>query len=265
MIQNAEKEKRLVPHSGQTIVEPTGGNTGTGLAILGVPRGYRVLLVVPDNYVSKQRLDLLRLRGAEVMLSDHREGNDSHIRLVERLCRENPKYVWLNQFENPANSQVHFEKNGMELVNQVDKLDVFLTGIGSGGTMTGVGRRLRRTWPRIALIGVQPDGCDVKRGHAIPHRIQGWAVGLLPKIFDHSLVDCYVSVSYEQAVETLIGLAKHEGLLVGLSAAANVSAALAIARTEFREHAIATIAPDGGRNYPDYVSEWLSVLDQGRS
>lgn len=251
MVLDAERQGRLSPGSQQTLIEPTGGNTGVGLTLVAAQRGYRTLLVVPDNYVSPTRLRLLKIRGAQICVSDHTKGNDSHVQMVRELLEANPDYVWLDQFSNPANPRVHYEQTGPELLRAVPRIDYFVAGIGSGGTITGVGRRLLDSSPDTRIIGVQPDGCDTLRGLAIPHRIQGLAVGMLPRVFDRSLVREMRSVTYEAAIEMVHALAKHEAMFVGISSGANIAAAIDVAKHIGSDATVATIAPDSGKNYPD--------------
>jgi cysteine synthase A len=253
MVRDAESRGLLRPFSGQTIIEPTGGNTGTGLALVGAQRGYRVVLVVPDNYVSPSRLKLLRLRGAEVLLSDHRQGNDSHVRMVRELVNQNSSYVWLDQFSNPANPGTHYETTGLEIVQALAEISCFVAGIGSGGTITGVGRRLRERFPQVEIVGVQPAGCDALNGSAIPHRIQGLSVGFVPPVLDRSLVDRMLSITFEEALGTIRLIARAEGLFVGLSSGANICAALKLARQLPPSAAVVTISCDSGKNYPDVL------------
>jgi len=252
MIIDAEKQGLLKPNSGQTLIEPTGGNTGIGLAILGILRGYNVILVMPDNY-SEEKVNILRAYGAKVILSDSKQGNDSHIKKVSELCKEYPEYVWLNQFSNPSNPKAHYLHTGQEIIDQFEQIDCFVAGIGSGGTITGIGKKIKEKFPGVRIVGVQPKGCDVMNGFAIPNKIEGLAVGMVPQVFDRSVITNVIEVTEEQAIECMNKVAKKEGILVGVSSGANIYGAIEIAKQMGPEKTIVTIAPDSGRNYIKYL------------
>jgi len=195
MIIEAERDGRIPePPNNVTIIEATGGNTGIGLAQMCALRGYKCILVVPDNY-SKVRVRLLKKMGAKVLLSDHNIGNDSHIKMVHDILRKNPDFIHLDQFSNKANPQSHYIGTGQEILHQFQgQLNAFVAGIGSGGTISGVGKALKEHNPTIKIYGVQPKGCDVLNGFAIPHIIQGVAIGQLPKVLDLSIIDGIIDV-----------------------------------------------------------------------
>lgn len=251
MIIDAEKYGILKPNSGQTLIEPTGGNTGIGLAMMGAIRGYKVILVIPDNYIreSREKTKILRAHGVEIMWSDSKKGNDSHVEKVKEIIKEHAEYIWLNQFANMSNPNAHYETTGKEILDVLKKVDCFVAGIGSGGTITGVGKRIKEKFPNALVIGVQPVGCDVLKGEAISHRIQGLAIGTLPPVFGVNIVDKVLSIEYEEAVEYMKRLASKEGLLVGISSGANVCAAIKIAKELGAGKTVVTISPDGGRSY----------------
>lgn len=248
MVQDAERRGQLEPGSGQTIIEATGGNTGVGLCLVAAVKGYKVKLVVPDNF-SREKISVLQAYGADVVLSDSSTGNDSHFRLVTAMMARGCEYVWLNQFTNPANAAAHYEGTGEEIVAAFTRVDAFVAGVGSGGTITGAGRRLKEAWPTCRIYAVQPEGCDVLRGSAIPHRIQALALGFVPAVFDTSVVDSVESIAYETATRTMKQLSRHDGLFVGVSSGANLSAALHVAGTMQEGDVVVTVAPDSGRSY----------------
>ncbi len=248
MVLDAERKGILKPNSGQTIIEPTGGNTGIGLAVASAIRGYRLILVIPDNY-SKEKIKILQAYGVEVFLSNSKSGNNSHVEKVKEIISENPDYVWLNQLLNKNNPIAHYETTANEILNSLPNVDCFLAGIGSGGTITGIGRKLKEKLPYILVVGVQPEGCNVLEGKAVSHQIQGMAIGILPPVLDVSLVDEMVSIEYEDAVECMKILATKEGLFVGISSGANVQAALKMAKELGEGKVVVTVAPDSGRSY----------------
>lgn len=231
MVLRAEQRGDLLRGSGQTIVEPTGGNTGTGLAIACKMYGYRLVVVVPDNY-SVEKRKLLSLYGADVILSDSRRGGNSHGELAQALLLRNPDWVMLNQQRNPANPDIHYRRTAEEiLADFADRsVDLFVGGVGTGGHLTGISRRLRLSWPDIEVVAVQPQGCDFVSGTFVQHRIQGLAVGLVPHNFDVSIADRFLSVTYDEAKEALLQLLNHEGIGVGLSTGANIAACLRLVR-----------------------------------
>lgn len=252
MVLAAEQEGVLVRNSGQTIIEPTGGNTGTGLAMVAAVRGYRLVLVVPDNYSpAKQRL--LRAYGAEVVLSDHRRGGNSHGERALELLFDHPDWVLLNQQANPANPAIHEQVTAAEILNDMagGLPDVLVAGVGTGGHLTGVGRALRRANPDLRIVAVVPTGCSFRSRTFVVHHLQGLAVGLVPDNLDVGLIVDEVEVDVETAREMMITLMRTEGLAVGLSSAANVVAARACARTAPGARRILTFAYDSANDYID--------------
>ena len=234
-----------------TIVEPTGGNTGIGIAQICALRKYRCILVVPDNY-SKKRVQILKKLGAEIVLSDSATGNDSHIVEATRIAKAHPSYFMPDQFSNPSNPKAHYTHTGPEIIREVEgKVDYFVAGVGTGGTLTGTGRALKEAYPSCKVYAVQPKGCDVLNGLAIPHIIQGIAIGQIPKVLDRSIVSGVIDVTENEVQKTREALSKELGLYLGFSAAANIFAAGTIARREAEKTTIVTVAPDGGRNYDD--------------
>lgn len=247
MIRNAEQEGKL--HKGDIIIEATGGNTGIGLAIAANVKGYKFVAVVPDNY-SQERINLLKIYGADVMLSDSKQGNDSHIVLVKRLIEDNPKYIWLNQFENKASIQAHFEGTGKEISNLITP-DAFVACVGSAGTFQGIASHLKLVNPNIKLYVAQPKGCDLKNGTSVPHRVQGVSLGIKPPLLDYNMIDNYIDVDFEDVKKKLRELIVNEGLFLGISSGANIVAAYKVAREIGNGKIVCTVAPDNGNSYID--------------
>ena len=251
MVIDAEKDGRININRPEknTILEATGGNTGIGIAQLCAIRGYHCILVVPDNY-SKVRVDLLRYMGAEVILSDHLIGNDSHILKAYELLEKHPDYIYMNQLNNPSNSKAHYLGTGQEILRQCNmQIDCFVAGIGSGGTITGVGKAIKEKYLSCKIIGVQPNGCDVLKGKAIPHIIQGMAIGQIPEVLDASIVDEMINVTDKEVEEGKTCISKTLGLYLGYSSIANIIGAIQVAKNMKNDKIIVTVSPDGGRNY----------------
>jgi cysteine synthase len=255
MVIEAEKKGILRPGSGQTIIEPTGGNTGIGLAIMGAIHGYKTIFVIPDNY-SKEKILILRTYGAEVALSDHRKGNNSHIEKVKEILKEHPEYIWLNQFINENNPIANYETTGQEIIDSLNRIDCFVAGVGTGGTISGIGKKIKEKFPDARIIGVQPEGCDLINGKSIPHKIEGLAVGIVPEVFDTKIVDNMLSISDEEAFEYIKLLARKEGLFLGVSSGANVCAAIKMAKELGKGKTVVTVSPDGGKNYIKSIGEF---------
>lgn len=254
MILDAEKDGILKPGERASLIEPTGGNTGLGLTLMAIKRGYDVTLVIPDNY-SKQNIKLLRGHGANILLSDSKKGSDSHIKLAKELVAENPNYIWLDQLSNPANPMAHYNFTGKEIIDTVKHVDCFISAVGSGGTITGVGRRLKEVNDKTLVIAMQPEGCNILEGISVPHKIQGTSIGFVAPIFDTTIVDQCVSISYQEAVDTASNLLKKEGLYLGISSCANVAVALKIAQSLGKDKTIVTESADFGYNYGDFYDE----------
>lgn len=248
MIDAAETQGILRPFTGQTIIEPTGGNLGIGLAMLAAVRGYKTILVMPDNFSQEKQQILCRL-GAEVILSDSSTGNASHIQKVQAIITAHPEYIYLNQFTNLANPQAHYVTTGAEIVRALERIDYFVASIGSGGTITGVGQRIKEHCRTAQIIAVQPAGCDILHGKVIPHKIQGTALGIITPFLAIHLIGGCVSVTDEQCFVMQQQLAAQEGIFVGISAAANIYAACFLASTMAQDKVIVTVAPDSGRSY----------------
>lgn len=261
MIKDAETKGILRPNTGQTILEPTGGNTGTGIAIAGAVLGYRVVLVIPDNY-SPQKQKLLKAFGAEIILCDSSKGGQSHGELALEILFNNPNYVMLNQFGNPANPEIHRLTTALEILEdfQNQSIDYFVAGIGTGGHITGIGEILKQEKSEVTIIGVQPSGCELFKNQFVPHQIQGLAVGIIPNVLNVNIIDRMISVTFEESLNMMKTLIRKEGLSVGLSSGANLAAALKIVE-ELKDNQqltkkinILTIAYDS-------VIDYLDLLD----
>lgn len=248
MIVDAEADGRIdIAHpENNTIIEGTGGNTGIGIAQICALRGYHCILVVPDNY-SRVRVEVLKRIGAEVILSDHTRGNCSHFEVVDQMVEKNPNLIPMFQLANPSNVKAHYIGTGPEVFSQVPDLTHFVAGIGSGGTLTGTGRFLKEQKPSVKVIAVQPEGCDVLKGTAVPNIIEGIAIGRVPDILDQSIIDDVVSITDEEVIFEQTNLAKTTGLFLGYSSIANILACKKKAESE--DGVYVTVAPDSGRNY----------------
>ena len=247
-IRKAEMEGKLVPFKGHTIIEASGGSMGVSLAGICARKGYKLKLVLPNNY-NPERIRQLPVYGAEVLLSDYTLGNDSHFVLAKAIAQANPRHVYIDQLNNPANPEAHYLTTGAEIVTQLSSPDYFVSVVGSGGTISGAGRRIKEHYPQVKVVAVQPQGCDVIKGTAIPHKIQGTAVGLVPAVFNSGIVDQVITVTYQEAMEMGHYLVTKEGLFLGISACANIVAAEKLAGMVGYDKRIVTLAPDGGQIY----------------
>ena len=247
MIRDAEERGAL--RSGGTIVEPTSGNTGIGLAMIAAARGYRLIVVMPDT-MSVERRMLMAAYGAEFVLTPGAEGMNGAIKEAKRLVAENPDYFLPQQFENPANPEAHRRSTALELLEQLNGIDAFVAGIGTGGTITGVGEIIKARLPELKIIGVEPTSSPViSGGKPGPHKIQGIGAGFVPEVLNKSIIDELIQVSNESAYELTRRLAREEGLLVGISSGAAISAALQVAERLGEGKNVVVIAPDTGERY----------------
>lgn len=249
MIEDAE-EKGLIS-SGATIIEPTSGNTGIGIASIAAAKGYRAVMTMPET-MSIERRNLLKGYGAEVVLTDGPSGMKGAIARAHELAKEIPNSIVLGQFENPANPQVHYETTGPEIWKDTDgRIDILVAGIGTGGTISGTGRFLKEMNPEISVVGVEPaDSPFISKGTFGPHKIQGIGAGFVPDTLDSKVLDEILTVENEEAFETGREIAKKEGILVGISSGAAVWAARQIAlRPENTGKNIIVILPDTGERY----------------
>ncbi len=253
MIEDAEIAGKL--KKGDVLIEPTGGNTGLGLAIAAAIKGYELILTIPDSF-SKEKINTLKEYGANVYLSDHSTGNDSHIVLSRKMMEENPSLVCLDQFSNFSNPKAHYLGTGREIYNQLQgNVDIFMASIGSGGTIMGCGKLLKELNSNTKIVGVQPEGCDILNEIFIPHKIQATAVGVISKFFEKELIDSMVSVTYEEAMIVKDYLASKQGIFVGVSSCANIAAAFKLSKNFDKNTIIATVAPDSGRSYLEYYRQ----------
>ncbi len=247
MIEAAEAAGRLQP--GGVIVEPTSGNTGIGLAMVGAYKGYRVILVMPDS-LSVERRTLFRAYGAELVLTPGDEGIKGAIARAEEIKAETPAAFIPNQFENPANPESHYRTTAQEIAAQVPGLDAFVAGVGTGGTVTGVGRYLKEHHPAARVVAVEPAGSPVlSGGEPGSHSIQGIGAGFVPGVVDRGVIDEVIRVESEDAKEMARQLARREGLLVGISSGAATVAALEVAERLGSGHAVVVVLPDTGERY----------------
>ncbi len=252
MIEDAERQGILRP--GGTIIEPTSGNTGVGLSLVGAVKGYKVILTMPDT-MSVERRKLAAAYGTEIVLTPGSQGMKGAIAKAEELRDATPGAVILQQFVNPSNPAVHAATTGRELVADARQagltIDAFVAGVGTGGTITGTGRAIKEAFPQARLVAVEPASSAVLSGKPSgAHKIQGIGAGFVPKNYDAAIIDEVLPVTNEDAFATARALAKEEGLLVGISSGAAAFAALQVAaRPEFRDRNVFVLLPDTGERY----------------
>ena len=259
MIEDAEKKGILKP--GATIIEPTSGNTGVGLALVSAVKGYHLILTMPET-MSIERRNLVKAYGAEVRLTSGKDGMPGAIRAAEELRNSIPGSIILQQFENPANPEKHYLTTGQEIWNDTDgEIDIFVDGVGTGGTVSGVAKALKEKNPNIKVIAVEPASSPVLNGgQSGPHKIQGIGAGFVPKTYNSELIDEVLDIENDDAIRTGRELARTEGLLVGISSGAAVFGALQIAsRPENAGKKIVALLPDTGERY---LSTVLFAFDE---
>lgn len=248
MVEAAEKDGRL--KSGDTIVEPTSGNTGIGLAMVGAAKGYPVVIVMPDT-MSIERRKLMQAYGAKLILTPGAEGMKGAIAKAEALAKENGWFLPL-QFENMANPQIHEETTGPEIIADFKEsgLDAFVAGIGTGGTLTGAGRALKKAFPEIKIYAVEPAESAVLEGKQPgPHKIQGIGAGFIPDTLDRKVYDEALPITSDDAIATARLVGEKEGFLVGISSGAAIAAAIQVAQKLGTGHKVVAVVPDNGERY----------------
>lgn len=246
MVENLEKNGLL--KKGDVLVEATSGNTGIALSMIGSLKGYKVIIVMPET-MSVERRTLMKAYGAELILTDGSLGMKGSIEMMNKLLSENTNYISLKQFENEYNPLAHYETTGVEIYNQVKDIDIFVCGVGTGGTISGVGKYLKEQNPNIKVVAVEPEGSPVisknKKGS---HKIQGIGAGFIPKNYNKNVVDEVMTITDEESYKGVRIMAQKEGILVGISSGANIYAALKLCEMSPNKK-IVTVAPDGIDKY----------------
>lgn len=246
MVENLEKNGLL--KKGDVLVEATSGNTGIALSMIGSLKGYKVIIVMPET-MSVERRTLMKAYGAKLILTDGSLGMKGSIEKMNKLLSENSNYISLKQFDNEYNPLAHYETTGVEIYNQVKDIDIFVCGVGTGGTISGVGKYLKEQNPNIKVVAVEPEGSPVisknKKGS---HKIQGIGAGFIPKNYNENVVDEVMTITDEESYEGVRIMAQKEGILVGISSGANIYAALKLCEM-YPDKKIVTVAPDGIDKY----------------
>ena len=246
MVENLEKNGIL--KKGDVLVEATSGNTGIALSMIGSLKGYKVIIVMPET-MSVERRTLMKAYGAKLILTDGSLGMKGSIEMMNKLLSENTNYISLKQFENEYNPLAHYETTGVEIYNQVKDIDIFVCGVGTGGTISGVGKYLKEKNPNIKVVAVEPEGSPVisknKKGS---HKIQGIGAGFIPKNYNENVVDEVMTITDEESYKGVRIMAQKEGILVGISSGANIYAALKLCEM-YPDKKIVTVAPDGIDKY----------------
>lgn len=259
MIEDAERKGTLKP--GATIIEPTSGNTGVGLALASAVKGYKLILTMPET-MSVERRNLVKAYGAHVKLTPGKDGMPGAIKAAEALRQSIPGAVILEQFENPANPHKHYETTGVEIWNDTDgKIDIFVAGVGTGGTISGIGKYLKEQTPNVKVVAVEPASSPVLNGGPSgAHKIQGIGAGFVPKTYDASVVDEVLDIAGDDAIRAGRQLAQNDGMLVGISSGAAAFAAAQLAkRPENKGKTIVALLPDTGERY---LSTVLYAFDE---
>lgn len=245
MIEDLMKENKI--KQGDTIVEATSGNTGIALSMIGKVKGLNIIIVMPSS-MSKERIDLMKAYGAEVILTKE-GGMQASIDKSIELVNSNESYKSLKQFENESNPKKHYNTTAIEIYEDVENIDIFIAGIGTGGTISGIGKYLKEKNPNIRVIGVEPESSPlISKGYSGAHKIQGIGANFIPKNLDMNIIDEIITVKDEDAINTIKLLGEKEGVLVGISSGANVFASIEIGK-KYKEKNIVTVSPDGIEKY----------------
>jgi cysteine synthase A len=251
MIEDAEAKGYLNKNS--IIVEPTSGNTGIALALIGRLKGYKVIIVMPET-MSVERRNIIEAHGATLILTEGQNGMGGAIARANELVKRDKNYFMPDQFNNPANPRIHYDTTGQEIIKQLSDIDVFTAGVGSGGTISGVGKRLKEYNKNIIVAGAEPSKSPVLSGGSpSPHKIQGIGAGFVPDTYNGDYVDEIVTVTDEEAIDTAVEVSAKIGILIGISSGANVAAARKLAKKYGKDKKILTLAPDGGEKYLSIV------------
>ena len=247
MIEEAEKQGILKPNS--VIIEPTSGNTGISLAMIGRSKGYKVIIIMPET-MSVERRNIIKAFGAELILTEGAKGMKGAIEEAERIASENSNYFLPQQFNNYANPKKHYETTAEEILSDFTNLDAFIAGVGTSGTIVGVGKKLKEHFPDIKIVAVEPEASHVLSGGAPgKHVIQGIGAGFIPKIYDKDIIDEIIQISNDQSFEFGNKMSKEEGLFLGISSGAAIAAAYEIAKNMEKGKKVLTIASDTGEKY----------------
>lgn len=247
MIEAAEKAGILKP--GSIIVEPTSGNTGIALAAIGKIKGYKVIIIMPET-MSEERRKIIKTFGAELILTEGSKGMNGAISKAMELAQSNEIYFVPQQFENIYNPQKHYETTAVEILKDIPDLDAFVAGVGTGGTIVGIGKRLKKEKSDIKIYAVEPSESPVLSGGKVgPHKIQGIGAGFIPKIYDSTYVDEIITVSSEEAFDMVRKVLEKEGIFLGISSGASICAALKIGKRLGKGKKVLAISPDGGEKY----------------
>ena len=247
MILDAIENKKL--KKGDTILEPTSGNTGVALAMIGKAMGYSVTLVMPSS-MSQERKDIISSYGADLVLTEPEKGMTGAIEKAYEMAKENKKYYIPNQFENPSNIKAHYISTGIEIYKEIPNIDAFIAGVGTGGTLGGIGKYLKEQNKKIKILAVEPTNSAILSGEdSGSHKIQGIGAGFIPAILDTSIIDKVIKISDQQAYETTKNILDSDGLYLGISSGANIAAAKILAKELGEGKIVVTVSPDGGEKY----------------